>query len=540
MLDTTIRPLCFGIPYDVSPEVAKSVGPEKFKRYEYVLYTMAQLSRIVYCDTGIMHKVIQSSLGLSNDVVNKVITAYDWKYVKERRTAITSQPSRLVNIPMESYSLGPPGSGTKYGTYISTADDMTCLLINAASMKANSNSIYLPSDVIVSFKGSSTMDNFKHDIMSQFTGADLGGLIQSTGVKVAGQGNIVTGSFVNPLVKAWSTLVNGLTSHITNDNTRLFLTGHSLGGAYASLFAFILAEAKVSNTLPVMNKVKSIHLISFGAPCILGDTARNTFNRHLDSGLITLDRVVSQKVPARSAGTQVLVGGIAGPNDVIPTIPAGFSHPGYRPLANPLKNAYPESKGRPYSMDFVRKFYGVPAKTRYREPTSWPFNEGMELGDRKNAADLKRIVSQITQLQEVPEEGDPVAPEVQVKTGDPSELQAGGGKEKDIYSANTLKRIPNFVSVAGSVYAFGFAHAEYLGMFFTGGFRLAGMKNPTPPGGPDAYFELYPNGLKIDYTTKSASTILPNENPTQPNIVSGGGKTRRNKQKRNKRKTRRT
>ena len=102
MLDTTIRPLCFGIPYDVSPEVAKSVGPEKFKRYEYVLYTMAQLSRIIYCDTGIIHRVIQSSLGLSNDVVNKVITAYDWKYAKEKRTAITSQPSKLVTLPMES------------------------------------------------------------------------------------------------------------------------------------------------------------------------------------------------------------------------------------------------------------------------------------------------------------------------------------------------------------------------------------------------------------------------------------------------------
>ncbi len=44
---------------------------------------------------------------------------------------------------------------------------------------------------------------------------------------------------------------------------------------------------------------------------------------------------------ARSAATQLLVGGIAGPNDVIPTIPAGFSHPGFRPLAGGNSRAVP-------------------------------------------------------------------------------------------------------------------------------------------------------------------------------------------------------
>jgi hypothetical protein len=496
----------------VTKEAAAAVGPQTFKKYEHVLYTMAQLSRLVYCDTGIMWKCIQDSLGLSNDVVNKVITAYDKKYLKERRIPITSQAGDGANRPMESYSLFPSKTTdnlTKFGTYVSTADDMTCVFLKGSKVKANPNSIFQPSDIIVSFKGSSTIDNFKHDLMSQFTSADLGKLIQSIGITVGdGQGgNNVTGAFVNPLVRGWQALMQALDAHVSSsgsDQSRLFITGHSLGGAYGSLFAFILAEGKVGGTLPAMAKISSIHLVTFGAPCILGDHARNTFNRHLDSGLITLDRVVSQKVSARSAATQLLVGGIGGPNDVIPTIPAGFSHPGYRPLNNPLKNSYPEAKGRPYSIDFVRKFYGTPTNTRYREPTTWPFNESVALGDRAKAAELNALVTSITSVTDIPAEVEAKAPEGTVQqSSDPEALQQGGGADKQIYEQATLKRIPNFVSVQGSAYAYGFAHAEYLGMFFMGGFRLYGMKNPAKD--KQAVFGFYEDGIKTTYIDNTVS-----------------------------------
>ena len=77
--------------------------------------------------------------------------------------------------------------------------------------------------------------------------------------------------------------------------------------------------------------------------------------------------------------------------------------------------------------------------------------------------------------------------------------QAGGfGTQKDIYAKATQTHIPNFISVQGSAHSFGFAHGEYLGMFFMGGFRLAGMKNPAAKS--DAYFELCSDGVKIQYT----------------------------------------
>jgi len=532
MLDTTLRPICFDIDKSVTRASAGAVGPEKFKRYEHILYLMAQLSRIVYCDTGIMWYVIQASLGLSNDVVNKVITAYDWHFAKQRRQAITSQPGDGSGRPMESYSLKAGTGANKYGTYISAPNDMTCLFINASKVRANANSILKPIDVIVSFKGSSTVSNFKHDLMSQLTAADLGALVASLGITVQGERNFVTGSFVKPLVKAWHTLTRALTEHCTVRDGRLFLTGHSLGGAYCTLFGFILAEAKV-NGLPYMKNVASIHIVSFGAPTILGDNARNTFNRHLDTGLVTLDRVVSQKVAARSAATQVLVGGPMGPNNVIPTIPARFSHPGFRPLATEVR---PEANGRPYSIENVRTFYGAPSRTRYRDPATWPFIEPIGLGDRAMAAALKQTVAGLTRLgaTTIPDQGDVVMPkDLAIKVAvvadadeDPTAPGMVGGfgltAAKRTYDAATKIHIPNFVSVQGSVYAYGFAHGEYLGMFFMGGFRLVGMKNPALKS--IAYFALGEDGVKIQYMPKVAGDT---EVVADPTALAVGGTRRR-------------
>ena len=133
--------------------------------------------------------------------------------------------------------------------------------------------------------------------------------------------------------------------------------------------------------------------------------------------------------------------------------------------------------------------------------------------------------------------------------GDPKELEqdGGGGAEKQIYEAATLKRIPNFVSVEGSAYAYAFAHAEYLGMFFFGGFRLPGMKNPAKD--KMAYFEFYNDGVKINYLANTpelskisvamsknvaesgASSPSGVSTPTAPSPVKGG---RRNRTKRSR------
>jgi hypothetical protein len=363
------------------------------------------------------------------------------------------------------------------------------------------------------------MENLKHDVLAQIGASDLGELVKSIGVVVQGERNLVTASFVKPLVTGWAALMAGLVEHVKVDGTRLFICGHSMGGAQASLFAFILAEGKVSGTIPIMKRVKSIHIVSFGAPCILSDTSRNTFNRHLESGLVTLDRVVNQKVAARSAATQVIMGGILGPNDVIPTVPAGFSHPGFRPLAT---NMNPEAGGRPYSIDNVRKFYGVPTNTRYRDSSTWPFEEGLELGDWKNSKALDAIVKRVT--------GGLEAGEISVKIPDEIPAKGGFGKQKNIYAAMTKNHIPDFVSVAGSNWSTGFAHAEYLGMFYFGGFRLPGMKNPGY-GNRTAYFSLSNSGVHLSYVDSGLVPVWPPELSTAGTrrLRKRSSKTRRSK-----------
>jgi hypothetical protein len=104
---------------------------------------------------------------------------------------------------------------------------------------------------------------------------------------------------------------------------------------------------------------------------------------------------------------------------------------------------------------------------------------------------------------DIPAEPEAKAPEG-APAGDPTAVQDGGfmsSKDKQIYEEATLKRIPNFVSVQGSAYAYGFAHAEYLGMFFMGGFRLYGMKNPAKD--KQAVFGFYDDGVKTTYIDNS-------------------------------------
>ena len=185
--DTTLRPICFKINALVTPEIASTVGPEKFKRYEHALYIMAQLSKLAYCDSGIAHKILRSSFGLSNDIVTKIINVYNVYYLKERKMPIYSQKSFLKKLPMESFALGPAGSGRKYGTYISSPDDVTCYILTIHDLKhiqENPNSIFLPSDVAITFKGTNTYINLKDDFLSQFAQVDIQEVIKSTGIKL--------------------------------------------------------------------------------------------------------------------------------------------------------------------------------------------------------------------------------------------------------------------------------------------------------------------------------------------------------------------
>lgn len=487
--DTTLRPLCFGIGSMVNAVEAEKVGAEKFKRYEHALYLMAQLSRLAYCDTGVLWKVIEEAkvLGHSNDIVNKVITAYDWKYANERRQPVSTQAGDGAGRPMESYSLVPSkGQGESFGTYIATTNGVTCFIVKGSKIVENPYSIFEPNDTIITFKGTGTYNDIIKDLKSlDFTK------------------NI---AFEKELLQEFDLIVDELKAQITPGVKRLFVSGQSLGGAYATVAAKHLIQRKEELG------IETVHLVTFGAPTLLKDEARNEYNELILNGSITLDRVVSQIISSRSTSALVML-------DPVPSMPPGFSHPGFRPLMLEVK---PESKGRPYGLDYVRMFYGVESSSRYRQASTWPFPEDdIGLGDMKNSARLNQIVEGITNIKDVldtrgemPAPGDLEALKgfVEPEGDTPNKIsntstrknrkQQGGlgfTEAKRLYDSKTVEQIPNFLSVMPSNYAkvWPLMHTEYFGMFFLGAFRLRGMKNPE--GEYSAVFRLFSDGVQITY-----------------------------------------
>lgn len=518
-IDTTLRPICFSeLGRVYSPAQAKTVGAEKFKKYEYILYILAQLSRIVYCDTGVAWEVIQKGLGLSNDVVNKMITLYDKEYLSEARTPMGSPPG-INGRPMRSYIVkGQQESISKtpnFGTYVSTGHDVTCLLVDASKIKSNANSIFTQDDIIITFKGSSTIQNFIDDLKSMKP-SDFSRALEKIGMNVAGLGNIA-GGFIFPLLHAFESLKRGLKERLEGKKApRIFVTGHSLGGAYATLFGWILGLMKKSSS-PELQAVQSIHIVTYGAPLLFSDTARNQFNSLLDEGILTFDRVVSQQIASIKTAVAGTLGKAVSGADIIPTIPPGFSHPGYQPL---ITEFYPEKNGRPYGFQNIRTSYGVESAQKYRDLNTWPFEEGIELGNSSRKKNLNSVVAQLTQVSESEVAALTMTPIGEVPVGNTITQQGGLfgiGEEKTKYEKLTKQHIPNFVSVIGSKWALSFAHAEYMGMFFFGAMRTVGRKNPVPTGDMKnvATFSLTEEGVAIEYNF--------GEN------VQGGGKKRKSK-----------
>lgn len=338
--DTTLRSVLFGksdvevVPNAEGQMVLKDqVDKQLFDSYILHLYTMAQLSRAVYCDSGILREVLVSPAfaTMDNKAVNDTIGQLDTKYSGLRRAASTYANSK-EGRPMQSYVITESSqAGNGFARYVSSPSDLTFVAVTGTTLKfLNSN------DLVISFKGSSTIKNFKHDLYSQFTPADLGTIMPpGTAMSSTTTQNYVPSSFVKPINKSWTQL-----KQILDDfkPARLFITGHSLGGAYATMFAFIMAECRAVS----FPTIQSIHVVTFGCPTVLGDGSRNTFNAHLDSGIVTLDRVVSYGYISKLA-------------DIIPGIPVGFSHPGFQPLRTEL---YPEKKtGRAYNLDMIQKVY---------------------------------------------------------------------------------------------------------------------------------------------------------------------------------------
>lgn len=359
LIDTTLRPICFGIAKEVQmqPEVpcgitkpkqrkvATPVEPDVFNKYTNTLASLGKLARLVYCDSGIMFDCLKFFGSLTAVDMNKKITEVDNARKGERKG----------EAPAKSYiqpAYKPTTTDEKpFATYAASVSDMTFLVVSCKALGLGGPEPFAAAreqDAVISFKGSSSNQDAIHDLMSQLKilGTDLRSLLKEyTGIESDATDNLqICESFLRPVLENWNLIKDAIDKQITTPESRLFVTGQSLGAARAHLFGFVMAEAIKAGAFP---NIKSVHIVSFGAPTCMKDDARNRFNEHLNSGLLTLDRQVSY-----------LNLGVKKWFDVVPDVPQGFSHPGYRPLRTEL--CYVERRtGRAYNIERLYKDDGV-------------------------------------------------------------------------------------------------------------------------------------------------------------------------------------
>ena len=104
---------------------------------------------------------------------------------------------------------------------------------------------------------------------------------------------------------------------------RIIVTGHSLGGAFASLMGLGLAQMKKKGSFPN----QTLHLATFGCPKLVSDYTRNVFNGLLMEMYITLDRVTT--APRYNLGLSVA--------DPVPLVPPHMDHIGFMVLKSETK-----------------------------------------------------------------------------------------------------------------------------------------------------------------------------------------------------------
>jgi hypothetical protein len=442
----------------------KSVVPpipkHTFYKWEAQLAQCAYLSRLVYLPSTLF---LRGALFLdyAPDVMNDVITQLEYSNYKK-----SSFESLFVSqsIPAEAKEI--------HGAFFPRTGCALFQHHNPASAINSQRTLYIV------FKGSSSTRDFGNDL--KFAKMNVGDIPQLAGLP----GTTHYGFYNHMKDELASILASVKQLGIGTGMDRIVITGHSLGGAMATLFSFILAHQKEKG-----ESMPQLHCVTFGAPNLFSDEARNSYNQLLIKGLLTLDRVTSN-------------------GDVVIGLPGvTFSHPGFNILKTEL---YPTAKtGRAVNIDDIRGvFLGekmVGSNLLPSDPVFWNLftplesDAGVALKDRiadygrpdtlkvikrrKNQAFVAFVLGYIPTVGDMipdpsPGEAEAEAADIAAETASlPTTSQSGGAifattAAASIYKNQSLQQYPNRINY--SCYKFlsaSFCHAAYMGIGFLSAIR---------------------------------------------------------------------
>ncbi len=275
---------------------------------------------------------------------------------------------------------------------------------------------------------------------------------------------------------------------------KIIITGHSLGGANATLFSMILAGFKKAGVSLLQNT--SIHCITFGAPKLFSDYARNVFNNMLDNKILTLDRI------ANRIGS-ILIGSVsAGVSmNLVPTIPPNFVHPGYMILKTEIKtqsrtgrsknisdiremfggiasSGYFSFNGLPTYPEFLSNFKQIASDNYSKLLTKQPLATLYSITSNSEYNNIKQLVQTVIgqvedispaqQQQEIIEANIEQNSEIKV---DETE-QNGGGPQTELYKKTTIERGSNHIVYnCQKNISHASCHMAYMGISFWGGLK---------------------------------------------------------------------
>lgn len=186
---------------------------------------------------------------------------------------------------------GGGGSKNEYVQYISLAWSNYSMIYVVADKRCNT--IFIVYRGTASFKGITSYVNFNT--------FNKNGPCDSDEAFIPGIFKITTEA-IHTLLESVSYLATHFLKATMNNSVKVIATGHSLGGAMASIFAYLYTgirnsnnDKNLGNNLSVLSK--QIVCISVGAPRCINDATLKRFNHFINQNLIMYRRLVTKGDP---------------------------------------------------------------------------------------------------------------------------------------------------------------------------------------------------------------------------------------------------